>query len=375
MTNELGKIAILGSGETSPNLVGVHRELLEGEASSNCFMIDSPFGFQENADQLVEKIQDFYKTSLNIEINLASFRKIEELNSKSFFKTIQLLESASFIFAGPGSPSYASKLWSGNQIQSILLKHLSEGKNALFASAAATTLGENTLPVYEIYKVGKDPFWEEGLNILNAYELSCSIVPHFNNKEGGNHDTSYSYVGKNRMEKLLKQSYSNILGIDEHTALIISGKEGLFRVQGLGKLTVINKKGIHEFDNGTTEDLTILQDLLKSDKKSELEIHMDEQDKQHGFVVEDTDWVEDLEINESQDTNYLKQIAKLEIEVEKNKLNNKRFSKIVEELISLRGKLREEKNYELSDTIRNILESCNLQIEDSGEDIKWSILD
>jgi 16S rRNA G527 N7-methylase RsmG len=68
-------------------------------------MIDSPFGFQENADQLVEKIQDFYKTSLNIEINLASFRKIEELNSKSFFKTIQLLESASFIFAGPGSPA------------------------------------------------------------------------------------------------------------------------------------------------------------------------------------------------------------------------------------------------------------------------------
>jgi hypothetical protein len=356
MNSELGKIAILGSGETSPNLVSVHRELLEDGASSNCFMIDSPFGFQENADQLVEKIQDFYKTSLNIEINLATFRKSEELNSKSFFKTIQLLESASFIFAGPGSPSYASKLWSGNQIQSILLKHLSEGKNALFASAAATTLGENTLPVYEIYKVGKDPFWEKGLNILNAYELSCSIVPHFNNKEGGNHDTSYSYVGKNRMKKLLKQSYSNILGIDEHTALVISGKEGLFRVQGLGKLTVINKKGIHEFDNGTTEDLSILQDLLKPDKKN-------------------TKNPKEISKNESQDTNYLKQIAKLEIEVEKNKLNNERFSKIVEELISLRGKLREEKNYELSDTIRNILESCNLQIEDSGEDIKWSILD
>jgi cyanophycinase-like exopeptidase len=69
------------------------------------------------------------------------------------------------------------------------------------------------------------------------------------------------------MEKLLKQSYANILGIDEHTALVISGKEGLFQVQGLGKLTVINKKGIHEFDNGTNEDLSILQDLLKPDKK------------------------------------------------------------------------------------------------------------
>ena len=356
MKSEIGKIAILGSGETSPNLVSVHRELLDDEASSNCFMIDSPFGFQENADQLVEKIQDFYKTSLNIEIQLASFRKIEELNSKSFFNTIQLLESASFIFAGPGSPSYASKLWSDNQIQSILLNHLSGGKNALFASAAATTLGENTLPVYEIYKVGKDPFWEKGLNILNAYDLSCSVVPHFNNKEGGNHDTSYSYVGKNRIEKLLQQSYSNILGIDEHTALIISGKEGLFQVKGLGKLTVINKKGVHEFDNGTAENLSILQDLLKPDKKN-------------------TENQKEILKNESQDSHYLKQIAKLEIEVEKNKLNNERFSKIVEELISLRGKLREEKNYELSDTIRNILESCNLQIEDGGEDMKWSILD
>ena len=356
MKSELGKIAILGSGETSPNLVGVHRELLEGKASSNCFMIDSPFGFQENADQLVEKIQEFYKTSLNIEINLASFRKIEELNSKSFFKTIQLLESASFIFAGPGSPSYASKLWSDNQIQSILLNHISEGKNALFASAAATTLGENTLPVYEIYKVGKDPFWEKGINILNAYGLSCSIVPHFNNKEGGNHDTSYSYVGKNRIEKLLKQSYSNILGIDEHTAVIFSGKEGQFQVKGIGKLTVINKKGVHQFDNGTTEELSILQDLLKSDNKNE------ENQKE---ILE----------NESQDTIYLKQIAKLEIEVENNKNNNERFSQIVGELISLRRKLREEKNYELSDTIRNILESCNLQIEDNGNDIKWSILD
>ena len=357
MKSELGKIAILGSGETSPNLVSVHRELLDDDAaSSNCYMVDSPFGFQENADQLVEKIQDFYKTSLNIKMNLASFRKIEELNSKSFFKTIQLLESASFIFAGPGSPSYASKLWSDNQIQSILLDHLSKGKNALFASAAATTLGENTLPVYEIYKVGKDPFWEKGLNILNAYDLSCSVIPHFNNKEGGNHDTSYSYVGKNRIEKLLKQSYSNILGIDEHTALIISGKEGLFQVKGLGKLTVINKKGVHEFDNGTAENLSILQDLLKPDKKN-------------------TENQKEILKNESQDTHYLKQIARLEIEVDNNKLNNERFSKIVEELISLRGKLREEKNYELSDTIRNILESCNLQIEDSGEDIKWSILD
>ena len=231
MKNALGSIAILGSGETSPHLVSVHRELLEIlDNSSDAYMIDTPFGFQENANQFAEKIIEFYKVSLNIEMKLASYRKIEELNTKSFFKSIQLLENASFIFAGPGSPSYASKLWHGNEFEQTLKNHLVKGGNGLFASAAASTLGEHTLPVYEIYKVGQDPYWEKGLNILDVYGLSCTVVPHFNNAEGGNHDTSFSYVGENRMKTLLDISYTNILGIDEHTALIISGKKETFKV-------------------------------------------------------------------------------------------------------------------------------------------------
>ena len=211
MSNQLGTIAILGSGETSPNLVAVHRKLLqEIPKPVKAYMLDSPFGFQENAEQLVEKIQDFYDLSLNIKIKLASYRNKEELNTKSFFKTISLLEKADFIFAGPGSPSYASKLWVNNEIEETLFNHIKKGANALFASAAATTLGENTLPVYEIYKVGIDPYWEEGLDLLGLYGLSCTVVPHFNNREGGNHDTSFSYVGKNRMRKLMAVSYTHL---------------------------------------------------------------------------------------------------------------------------------------------------------------------
>ena len=265
MKNALGSIAILGSGETSPNLVSVHRELLEIlDNSSDAYMIDTPFGFQENANQLVEKIIEFYKVSLNIEMKLASYRKIEELNTKSFFKSIQLLENASFIFAGPGSPSYASKLWHGNEFEQTLKNHLVKGGNSLFASAAASTLGEHTLPVYEIYKVGQDPYWEKGLNILDVYGLSCTVVPHFNNAEGGNHDTSFSYVGENRMKALLNKSYSNILGIDEHTALIISGKNETFKVVGLGNVTVLNKEGTHIFEKDSEEKLNTLQKLFSN---------------------------------------------------------------------------------------------------------------
>ena len=42
-----GSIAILGSGETSPNLVSVHREMISRlKKLSNPLIIDSPFGFQ-----------------------------------------------------------------------------------------------------------------------------------------------------------------------------------------------------------------------------------------------------------------------------------------------------------------------------------------
>ena len=141
MKNATGSLAILGSGETSPNLVSVHRELLNGlDDSSDIFMIDSPFGFQDFAKHFVEKIIYFYNVILIVDQYLATYRKIEELHSKSFFKSIQLLENASFIFAGPGSPSYASKLWYGNEFQLTLKNHLINGNNRLFASAAASTL-------------------------------------------------------------------------------------------------------------------------------------------------------------------------------------------------------------------------------------------
>ena len=82
MSKVKGSIAILGSGETSPNLVSVHRRLINtlGE-KVNAYMIDTPFGFQENADELVNKLKEFYEKSFNIEIDLASFRDKKAINS------------------------------------------------------------------------------------------------------------------------------------------------------------------------------------------------------------------------------------------------------------------------------------------------------
>ena len=160
------------------------------------------------------------------------------------------------------------------------------------------------------------------------------------------------------MKALLDKSYSNILGVDEHTALVISGKNETFKVVGLGNVTVFNKEGAHIFEKDSEESLNTLQKLLVSDKKS---------------TVKKIDSTE-TEIT-SADKSTLKEIANLEIQIESNKKNNERFEILVEKLILLRSKLRNEKNYELSDEVRDILESSGLQVEDSEKGVQWKIIE
>ena len=60
-------------------------------------MIDTPFGFQENADELVKKLVEFYKKSINIEIKLASFRDKKAINSINYFEMQEQYEKCAHL--------------------------------------------------------------------------------------------------------------------------------------------------------------------------------------------------------------------------------------------------------------------------------------
>jgi hypothetical protein len=144
------------------------------------------------------------------------------------------------VFSGPGSPTYALRKWAGSVVPGLLGEKLSYGGAVTFASAAALTLGVVTVPVYEIYKVGEDPHWLDGLDLLALAGLRVAAIPHFNNAEGGTHDTRYCYLGERRL-RLLEQELPEgafVLGVDEHTACIIDIDAGTASVEGLGLLTV-----------------------------------------------------------------------------------------------------------------------------------------
>ncbi|MDA7850538.1 hypothetical protein N9A50_02065 [Acidimicrobiaceae bacterium] len=348
-----GSIAIMGSGETSPALVSVHRKFVEMlDNQVKAFLIDTPFGFQENADVLVDKLQLFFKKSVQIEIKLASLRNTSNIDSVEYFEMLEQLKSSNFIFSGPGSPSYASKTWLHSVIPNVLTNHLKDGKHAVFSSAAASTMGEKTIPVYEIYKVGMNPFWEEGLNILELYGLSCTVVPHFNNKEGGNHDTSCSYIGKNRLNSLIDKEYTNILGIDEHTALVINGEKEIFRIEGIGSVTVKTRNGQTIFEAGNEYSLSELQSILQETNKKVLEPKKTSSDN--------------IDVNSLK-----KEIAKLNLEIKNNNDFTALFDKTILEIINLRNKFRTEKKYSESDEIRDLLDNLDITIEDNKTDSSW----
>src|SRR5207245_7569273 len=65
------------------------------------------------------------------------------------------LRTAGFVFAGPGSPSYALSVWRSSPVPEALTTKIAEGGAVVFSSAAALTLGSLSVPVSEMYKVGQ----------------------------------------------------------------------------------------------------------------------------------------------------------------------------------------------------------------------------
>ncbi len=249
-------LVIMGSGETSPTMSKVHRDLLSrlGAPPVPAVMLDTPFGFQENADDISAKALTYFKESVQREMSVASFRSADGVDALAYETMLARLREAAYVFAGPGSPSYALAQWAASQVPAVLAEKLRTGGCVTFASAAACTLGPYALPVYEIYKVGDRVRWLDGLNLTGEIGLPAVVVPHFNNAEGGNHDTRYCYMGERRLSALESMLPPEvfILGVDEHTACILDLDAGTATVAGLGSVTVRRQGEMSAVATGST---------------------------------------------------------------------------------------------------------------------------
>jgi cyanophycinase-like exopeptidase len=248
-------LTVMGSGETSPTMVKVHRHLFERlgrSAGGRALLLDTPFGFQENASEIAARAVTYFRDSIHVEMEVAGLTGAGDDFSAE--RLVSRLRAADYVFAGPGSPSYALRKWRETIVPQLLAEKLQHGGAVTFSSAAALTLGVATIPVYEIYKVGEDPHWLNGLDLLSIAGVSAAVIPHFDNAEGGTHDTRYCYLGERRLAPMEEQLPGGafVLGIDEHTAIVLDLDAGEASVVGNGVVTVRARGRSTVFESGRT---------------------------------------------------------------------------------------------------------------------------
>ena len=225
-------LTLMGSGENSPVMVTPHQKIVKRFSKDAVRInLDTPYGFQENADELTKKIQSYFEVNVGAPISEVQLRLTDSRT--------ELIDQADWVFSGPGSPTYALRVWKATGASEALHRLIERGA-VVMASAAAMTLGSKVMPVYEMYKAGEDPYWLEGINLLQAATgIDAAVVAHYNNTQGGTHDTRFCFIGEKRMQILESQlGNSAILGIDEHTGITFDLEAGTAEVYGKGVVTL-----------------------------------------------------------------------------------------------------------------------------------------
>lgn len=428
-------LTIMGSGETAPTMVSTHRKLTALLPKPvKAVLLDTPYGFQENAPELATRAVEYFRNSVNIDIAVAGLVRLHDTHiaadAVQIERGLRAISDATYIFAGPGSPTYALRQWSGSAIASNIIDKLKNGGIVTFASAAALTLGKVTVPVYEVYKVGQDVQRLDGLDVLSAIGINAAVIPHYDNAEGGNHDTRFCYLGETRLrmfENMLDED-TYVLGVDEHTGLVIDLDAETATVVGNGTVTLRLRDDSFIYESGSTLPLGTLQNpwLLRSSDSgllAKLDAHSSDSSVANGSahtpgVSEASGEVGSLEqalnIHQIQFDVAMKardadgavraclaleqaihdwsaDTLQGDIAVKSRAAVRSMISALgdaaiggvrnprdvvapyVEAMLAIRATVRAEKRYDLSDVIRDAFVNIGIEVRDTADGVEWNL--
>jgi peptidase E len=413
MSPQKGIIALMGSGELTATMVEVHKELLKAVPQpAQAFFLDTPAGFELNCDHISQRAIDYFRHHVQHPMTLASYKAKETTKPYEAMQSLQRLREANFVLIGPGSPTYAVRQWRQTTIPEILSERIKAG-NCLVA-ASALTVGRFTLPVYEIYKVGADLHWIEGMNILEHFGFNLVVIPHWNNAEGGTHDTRFCYMGEallRQLEARLPDDVS-ILGLDEHTACLLDLERDEAVIRGIGSVTLRRGGGERVFEKIERIPLRILREgeletkrthsVPKSIKREPVKSNKEDSFWDNVHAIEEKFYTS-LKQHESKEiTNALLELDRIIWKAHQDRESPEFISQardtlrelivsigvrlesapksrtdclapLVEALLNLRQEFRTKKQFEAADAIRKQLHAAGIIIEDTGQGSRWRL--
>ncbi len=260
-----GPVVLLGSGETLPSSGKIHEFAAQRLVHKpHIVILETPAGFEPNSDLVANKIKEFLTRRLqnyHPTIEVLPARKRGTPFSPHNPEIVSPILKADEILLGPGSPTYGVRQLKDSLAFHMINARQRRGGILFLSSSAPLSFGAFTLPVYEIYKAGIDLHWVDGLDFFCAYGLQVSFISHWNNNDGGDElDTSRCYIGQARFNQLLEKLPADhtVVGIDEHTAIIMDFLEGYCYVSGNDTVTILRAGETHVYQEGDRFPLDIL---------------------------------------------------------------------------------------------------------------------
>lgn len=403
-----GTLTLMGSGEMTTTMVHVHRHIMDGiKGTVAPVFIDTPANFELNVDSISQRAVEYFATHFGLTLDTISFPTAHYPTPIEMEAVLAKLRRANYLFAGPGSPTYAVRSWRNTAVFETMAGKLAFGSHLVLASAAVTAMGRFTLPVYEIYKVGLELHWTDGLDLLGRYGLDLAVVPHWNNSSGETHDTSRCFMGEARLRKLEQMLPPTlvILGIDEFTACVMEPAGQCCRVFGQGAVTIRTLDGAADrvFRSGETFSFDELRhqgshrrpaaDSLPPTDPSAMLYHQTSEVAsvfRHALIEER---------NPASAVGYLhalqeaiqtgrrsslheavlpeierlvrEMLALLAIWLEGANQRGFAAAPLISDLVTLRQTLRKDSQWALADQVRTMLDGHNVVVEDSRDGSSW----
>ncbi|MEM7336434.1 MAG: cysteinyl-tRNA synthetase [Chloroflexota bacterium] len=252
-----GIVCLLGGGASIPASGKTHEYLAQQlPRSPRVAILETPAGFELNSDIVAGKLATFMQKRLQNyapRIEIIAARKKGTPFSPDNHDIVAPILSVDEIVLGPGSPTYGAKQLKDSLALDYIKARQWQGGTLLISSSATLSFSQFTMPVYEIYKVGEELHWKKGVNYFADYGLDLTIVPHWDNNDGGTElDTSRCYVGQARFDPLFDMlpKQQTVLGLDDHTSVNLDFRNGTATVVGARSITIIRDGNIKVFKVG-----------------------------------------------------------------------------------------------------------------------------
>ena len=361
-----GPIILFGSGETSASGRKVFDAVLQDlQPSPNIALLETPAGFELNSAQVIGRVADFIEHHLQnykpqITIVPARMRGTDHSPNDPVISAPLL--QADLIFMGPGSPTYAVRQLKNSRVWYNTLARHQLGAAIALASAAVIAISNQSLPVYEIYKVGEDLHWKPGLDLFGYYGLQLVFVPHWNNNEGGSElDTSRCFMGQLRFERMMEllPAEMTVVGIDEHTALIMDPAQACCHVVGRGGVTLLHTGPGHP---GATSS----QDLVEAGLDEVVRIrsgHIHQFRSGESFELKRIGKFNQANLEEILPPDIWQHAQSVTIDL----LSDVEIPDEVLDLVEKRQAARQSKHWEQADVLREQIKALGWQVQDNPD--------